>query len=206
SDGIYELQAARAGNSVGGTAATRESLQRAAVRWQSGRTAAVVWLQRTDSQGIPLESASLLEAAAGKSAAIETAARPGAPARLALVTAGVSDPGGCATDPGEFPGRFSQPRLRLSELPDLRLLRADCRAGRFDPARVPHRGVEKVHGNGRCHGNRKALGCLTRAPRQRSSWTGRTVIRRWPPPATGSWRRSIVISAASGQSGEITID
>ena len=100
--------------------------------------------------------------------------------------------------PENFLDGFRDRDCASTGLPDLRLLRADCRAGRFDLARVPQRGVEKVRGNGRCHGNGRALGCLNRAPRQRSSWTGRTVIRRWPPPATGSWRRSIVASAASG--------
>src|ERR1019366_4056992 len=104
SDGVYELQASRTGNSVGGTAASRQSLQRATLRWQSGRTAAVVWLQATGPQGIALESASLLEAAAGESASTETDARFGPPARLALALAGVSDPGGGAEDPGEFSG------------------------------------------------------------------------------------------------------
>src|SRR5664279_3343520 len=109
SNGIHELQASRTGDSVGGTAAARQGLQREAVRRQSGRTAAVVWLQATGPQGIPLESASLLEAAAGESSATEANARPGTPARLALAAAGVSDPGGSASDPGEFPGRFSRP-------------------------------------------------------------------------------------------------
>jgi hypothetical protein len=108
-----------------------------------------------------LESASLLEAQAGESTATETDARLGAIARLALAAAGVSDPAGCTEDPGEFPGQFSQPRLRLPGLPGLRLLRADYRAGSFDLARVSHRGIEKIRGNGRDHGNRKALGCLT---------------------------------------------
>jgi len=66
-----------------------------------------------------LESASLLEAQAGESTATETDARLGAIARLALAAAGVSDPAGCAEDPGEFPGQFSQPRLRLPGLPGL---------------------------------------------------------------------------------------
>jgi len=70
----------------------RVKAYRAAVRWKSGRTAALVWLQATGPQGIALDSASLLEAAAGESAATETAARPGAPARLALAAAGLSDP------------------------------------------------------------------------------------------------------------------
>jgi len=65
----------------------RVKLQRAAVRWQSGRTAALVWLQATGPQGIALGLCVTSGSAAGESAATETAARPGAPARLALVAA-----------------------------------------------------------------------------------------------------------------------
>src|ERR1035441_6427763 len=106
---MHVIQTSGTGDSIAGTAASRQSLQRATLRWQSGRTAAVVWLQATGPQGIALESASLLEGQAGKSTATETDARLGAIARLALAAAGVSDPAGYAEDPGEFPGRFSQP-------------------------------------------------------------------------------------------------
>jgi len=139
---LYDLQASRTGNSFGGTAASRQSLQRATLRWQSGRTAVVIWLQATGPQGIVLESAPLLEAEASESAAAETDDRLGAIARLAFAVVGVSDPAGCAEDPREFPGQFPQPRLRLPGLQGLRLLRTDCRTGSFDLARLSHRGIE----------------------------------------------------------------
>ena len=100
--------------------------------------------------------------------------------------------------PENFLDGFRDRDCASMDCQDLRLLRTDCRAGRFDLARVPQRGAEEIRGNGRYHGNGRALGCLNHAPRQWSFWTGQTVIRRWPPPVTGSWRRSMLASAASG--------
>jgi len=70
----------------------------------------------------------------------------------------VPDPGGCAEDSREFPGRLSRSRLCLHGVPGLRLLRPDRRAGRFDLARGTREVLQEVRGDGRHHGQRDDSG------------------------------------------------
>jgi len=140
---------------------------------------ALVWLQATGPQGIALDSASLLEAAAGESAATEN--------RCSTWRACKAGSRRCrSVRSGWMRGRSR--RISWTVFRDRDCASMDCQACGYceriaaqavsiSPG-LPHRGIEKIRGNGRYHGNGKALGCLTRAQRQRSFWTGQTVIRR----------------------------
>ena len=139
-----------------------------------------------------------------ESAATETAARPGAPARLAFALA-------------ECPIRVEAPEVPKNFLDGFRdrdCASLDCPACGYCE-RIAAQAVS-ISPEYRTEVLRKyaemdaaiatgGLWVFERAPRRRSSWTGRTVIWRWPPQATASWRASIATSAAPRSSGVFSL-